>query len=139
MGTRSNTLIIETGSTKEYIVANMYRQFDGYPSGHGLTLAKFLATIDMVNGMSLDEKFKVANGVGCLAAQIVAHFKTGAGNIYLDAPTKKAGMCVNDYTYVIRANTYEPAGIDIQVFSYGNQVFRGNARAFLTFCEADQS
>ena len=33
----------------------MYRQFDGYPSGHGVELAQFLAGMVIVNGFQSDD------------------------------------------------------------------------------------
>ena len=65
----------------------MYRQFDGYPSGHGAELGEFLLPFKIVNGISGDAKLgKVANGMGCLAAQLVANFKTDVGGFYLHPP-----------------------------------------------------
>ncbi len=32
MGTRSSTIVIETGHSVEFVLVNIYRQFDGYPS-----------------------------------------------------------------------------------------------------------
>lgn len=52
MSTRSNTLVIETDGNEEQILVNMYRQMDGYPSGHGKELAEFLIKIRMVNGLA---------------------------------------------------------------------------------------
>lgn len=80
MGTRS---ITKVNDEQGYSLVTMYRQMDGYPAGHGQELADFLAGFTMVNGLSLNEERKVANGAGCLAAQIVAHFKEGPGGIYL--------------------------------------------------------
>ena len=37
MGTRSLTFVYDENNTP---VLNMYRQFDGYPSGHGAELAE---------------------------------------------------------------------------------------------------
>lgn len=126
MGTRSNTVVIETGGGKEFVLLNMYRQFDGYLSGHGKELYAFLFPLVMCNGLpSGDKEVKFANGAGCLAAQLVAHFKTGAGGIYIDKPTLKACIGVHDYTYVIRVNTYEPTEIDLQVLEYGHEIYRG--------------
>ena len=42
MGTRSLTFVYEG----EKPIVNMYRQFDGYPSGHGAELAEFLNSFD---------------------------------------------------------------------------------------------
>lgn len=76
MGTRSLTVITDHAG-KEIVV--MYRQFDGYPSGHGKELAEFLKDVVLVNGISMrkEEKQRIANGMDCLAAQIVARFKLG--------------------------------------------------------------
>ena len=87
MGTRSLTTIIRVGEYEgkkwsEKIVT-MYRQMDGYPEGMGVDLAEFLDGGELVNGISVRENKLVFNGGGCLAAQIVAHFKNGAGGYYL--------------------------------------------------------
>ena len=44
MGTRSLTFVYEDKTP----ILNMYRQFDGYPSGHGQELADFLLSGKMV-------------------------------------------------------------------------------------------
>ena len=82
MGTRSLTFVYDG----EKPIVNMYRQFDGYPSGHGLELAEFLTSFDeVVNGLPVGDNRRLANGMGCLAAQLVAKFKVGCGGIYLHA------------------------------------------------------
>lgn len=89
MGTRSLTTFIEqwkdekTEKVKQNKIVTLYRQFDGYPSGMGVDLAEFLASGKMVNGISVGESEIVFNGMGCLAAQAIAHFKEGAGGYYL--------------------------------------------------------
>ena len=65
----------------------MYRQYDGYPHGHGAELAEFLNGGKVVNGIGADEKHTVFNGAGCLAAQMIAHFKNGAGGFYIEPIT----------------------------------------------------
>ena len=76
MGTRSLTTFIETYTERETgkkiknEVVTMYRQYDGYPTGHGIELAEFLADGKVVNGFGMD-KTKQFNGIGCLAAQVV--------------------------------------------------------------------
>ncbi|MBT4407346.1 MAG: hypothetical protein HOC79_05670 [Euryarchaeota archaeon] len=72
MGTLSLTVFTEHDSKTEIVV--MYRQFDGYIEGHGDELAKFLQLFTMTNGISPTEK-KSANGMGCLSAQVISHFK----------------------------------------------------------------
>ena len=79
MGTRSTTTIYGDGKP----LLTFYRQMDGYPSGHGQELVDFLRGIEMVNGISMGgdpPKLQQANGAGCLAAQILTHFKTSVIN-----------------------------------------------------------
>ena len=79
MGTRSVTTIYEGDKP----LLAFYRQMDGYPSGHGQELVDFLEGIEMVNGIGVGgepPKLQQANGAGCLAAQILTHFKTGVIN-----------------------------------------------------------
>ncbi len=72
MGTRCLTYVYEVN---EPIVC-LYRQFDGYPSGHGAELGDFLKGIQLGNGIAgKPEMGTFANGMGCLAAQLIAHFK----------------------------------------------------------------
>lgn len=97
MGTRSITIF--KGGKKEIVV--MYRQMDGYmKNGHGEELAEFLAGGKMVNGIGGDEEAtKIFNGMGCLSAQVVAHFKDGVGSIYLEpAGTRNCG---EDFVYIV--------------------------------------
>ena len=85
MGTRSLTYVYDETATP---LVCMYRQFDGYVSGHGAELDEFLSSFaEITNGMRVGETRKIANGMGCLAAQMVAHFKVGAGGFYLHPTT----------------------------------------------------
>lgn len=122
MGTRSLTVLCD--NDEEEIVV-MYRQMDGYPSGHGLELAQFLSEFTIVNGISLSETRKIANGMDCLAAQVVAHFKHGAGGIYLC----KAGTrnCGEDYVYTVKGSPGEQLTIECVNFN-GETVFSGTAQ-----------
>ena len=139
MGTRSNTVVIETGNheSKEAILVNIYRQMDGYLSCHGKVLADFMREVILCNGIGVGkENAKYANGAGCFAAQLVAALKNDVGGIYIDTPTKAASIGVNDYTYVIRIDTYTPSkGIDVQVLEYGKQIFRGDSVKYAAFVE----
>ena len=95
MGTRCLTVMYDTGEDKKEI-AVLYRQMDGYPEGHGAELAEFLDGFKIVNGIS-NERDKLANGGGCLAAQIIAHFKDSVGQFYLyPAGTRD---CWEEYIY----------------------------------------
>jgi hypothetical protein len=99
MGTRSLTFVYD--DTRRVVC--MYRQFDGYPSGHGRELAAFLAGFDaVVNGLRVGETRKVANGMGCLAAQLVANFKVSSGGFYL-YPTDTSDVG-EEYEYHVYAD-----------------------------------
>lgn len=99
MGTRSLTVFHDEYDDAEIVV--MYGQFDGYPEGHGKELHKFLDDMHITNGIPPElEGKRIANGMGCLAAQTIAHFKTGVGNFYLyPAGTRNAH---EEYIYHVR-------------------------------------
>ncbi len=105
MGTRSLTKVFSTYNDEKknkqvkVQLVNMYRQYDGYPSNHGDELADFLNSGKVVNGIGADEKHRVFNGAGCLAAQMIAHFKNGAGGFYIEPITAKD--CGQEYEYEI--------------------------------------
>lgn len=108
MGTRSLTRIYDEHDGAEIIC--MYRQYDGYPSGHGAELAAFVAARTLTNGIGAPNTS--ANGMGCLAAQVVAFFKTEGGekapmpgNFYLYAPgTSDVG---EEYVYEVRHASFK--------------------------------
>ena len=81
MGTRSLTFVYDD---TERPIINLYRSMDGYPEGHGRELAEFLNGKSIVNGLIWGSDYsKLANGMECLSAQLVAHFKKTAGDFYL--------------------------------------------------------
>jgi hypothetical protein len=139
MGTRSLTFVYDD----ETPIINMYRQYDGYPTGHGAELAEFLAPFTMVNGISTVETRKVANGMGCLAAQLVANFKSEAGGFYL-YPTS-AVDCGQDYEYHVYHNGSE--GLRVSITNRGcnffgltqsdtdEKIFDGTVAEFTEFCK----
>lgn len=139
MGTRSLTTFIDTfegknkkgeATVKKVKVVTMYRQYDGYPEGHGLQLAEFLAGGKMVNGISCNENGLVFNGMGCLAAQAVAHFKDGPGGFYLH----RGGTinCWEQYRYEVIENG---AGKDVTLRCYDvydkKWIFEGTPKEFI--------
>ena len=137
MGTRSLTFVYDG----EEPIINMYRQYDGYPTGHGAEIAEFLAPFTLVNGLGINETRKVANGMGCLAAQLVSNFKDGAGQFYL-YPTS-AVDCGQDYEYHIfnkdnelrLAITNRGCNLFGLTMSDTNErIFEGNLEEFTAFC-----
>jgi hypothetical protein len=136
MGTRSLTTFIDrytdekTQKVKNIKIVTMYRQYDGYPKGHGMELAEFLAKGKMVNGISCTETETVFNGMGCLSAQVVAHFKNGAGGIYLH----RGGTinCWENYRYEIIA-TEGSKEITMRCYDTSNKkwIFQGTPNEFI--------
>lgn len=128
MGTRSLTVFKDGKS--EIVV--MYRQMDGYPSEHGKDLANFFKNIHMVCGLVWGDERKVANGIGCLAAQVVAHFKEGPGDFYLHkARTRNIG---EEYIYIITGKNGEQPVMEIFTDVYEKkprQIFKGTGQQFL--------
>jgi len=82
MGTKSLTTFLDEWDNEEIVV--MYRQYDGYPEVHGRDLFDYLSGKKIVNGIPRNEKVsQLANGMSCLAAQVISHFKKEVGNFYL--------------------------------------------------------
>lgn len=128
MGTRSLTRVQTENGQK---ILNIYRQFDGYPSGHGSELYEFLSEMRIVNGYQPSDRMgKVANGAGCLAAQMVAKFKEGIGGIYLYP--FDANDCGQYYEYIVLVN--EENSIRVQCISYAEVKFDGSVEQFGKFC-----
>ena len=128
MGTRSLTFVYSESKRGEKAepIMNMYRQFDGYPSGHGSELAEFLSGGKIVNGLRFGEEGKFFNGMGDLAAQLVANFKKESGGFYLYPVSAKD--CGQDYEYHIYSDR-------ITVKDYnGKAIFTGPWVYFTEFC-----
>ena len=120
MGTRSLTFVYD-GNVP---VINIYRQFDGYPSGHGHELAQFLNSKKLVNGYT-DKNSAEANGMGCLAAQLIVQLKHGVGGIYI-YPVASTD-CFQDYEYHVYENNVivkDPTAV----------IFEGTWKQFAQFC-----
>ncbi|SVD27228.1 uncharacterized protein METZ01_LOCUS380082 [marine metagenome] len=73
MGTRSVTHFKESSTADPFMT--LYRQYDGNPQNHGLDMVRFMQGKELVNGFGIDDTHNF-NGMGDLAAQMVAHFKT---------------------------------------------------------------
>ena len=131
MGTRSLTFVFESYKDGDVPILCLYRQYDGYPEGHGAELAQFLSGFTVVNGLGAKTDRKIANGVGCLAAQMVAHFKTEAGQFYIHAPIEGRDDG-QDYEYHVYQNK-------VRVKNYSGEVmFLGSWEDFAKFCSAEE-
>ena len=148
MGTRSLTFVYSESKRGERAepIMNMYRQFDGYPSGHGAELAEFLSGGKIVNGLRLGKEGNFFNGMGDLAAQLVANFKKESGGFYLYPVTAKD--CGQDYEYHILNIDGE---FKIEVYYCGcnifgisgdyesEVVFSGSLPEFVDFCNVAET
>jgi len=125
MGTRSLTVFNNEMDNSEIVV--LYRQYDGYPTGHGRDLLSFLNNMEIVNGISNTEKRKIANGMGCLSAQIVAHLKEAPGDFYLhSAGTRDIG---EEFIYTLYYT--EELRIKVQdTYDDGSDLFDGNMKSY---------
>jgi hypothetical protein len=136
MGTRSTYRIIEQYKNDDSSIENnelvlVYLQYDGYPTGHPLTTAEWLATGMVVNGLSMNEDKLVFNGAGCLAAQFIDKMKEGAGGTYIYS-LKSRGECWENYLYDIIVKEDR----SIEYVCYDNdknktELFRGTPSEFV--------
>ena len=136
MGTRSTYRIIEQHTDdKSQKVMNqeiclVYRQFDGYPSGHPLETAEWLASGKVVNGYGNTDTLQF-NGAGCLAAQLVAKYKDGVGGTYIQS-LKSRGNSWEDYLYDIIVK--EDNSIEYVCYENGKkkkEIYRGTPSGFV--------
>lgn len=105
MGTRHITRVFDDRGTE---ILCCYGQWDGYPEGYGHQLAALIALRTNTHGAGLAPNARATgtNGMECLAALIVAHFKRDmeAGNFYVYAPGSKD--CGEEFEYQVRANEF---------------------------------
>ena len=117
MGTRSLTFTYDRDGEK---IMCLYRQYDGYPEGHGTDLAEILNNTE-------------SNGMECLSASIVAKLKTGAYNIYL-YPTD-VDSCGQEYEYHIYENKIRV----IDCRHSREVIFLGAWENFVEFCSEEET
>lgn len=130
MGTRSLTFVYNEHNEA---ILNLYRQYDGYIAGHGAELAEFLAGKTLVNGFGM-KSTSLANGMGCLAASLVANFKETVGGFYIHSVTSTD--CGQDYEYHVYRDRVEVRGPG-SIFNPGpnDLVFKGTWAEFAEHCK----
>ena len=131
MGTRALTFVYDADSQP---FLNLYRQYDGYiEGGHGSELAEFLAGKKLVNGYG-KESNDIANGMGCLAASLVAHFKETVGGFYIVSVFET--QCGQDYEYHVYEDKVKVLGPG-SIFNPGVNatLFEGTWAEFAKFCK----
>jgi hypothetical protein len=135
MGTRSTTTIYD-GETP---LVTIYRQFDGYPSGHGAELASFLTGKTIVNGFGRGDTAQQFNGAGDLACRLITALKDGdpndIGGFYV-IPTDQAGGEDYHYDVFVGEPGTEP---HVKVSRFGNFVAEGPASEIVALAEAAEA
>lgn len=140
MGTRSTYRIIskyrdEKGKTVQEPLVLVYMQYDGYPKGHPLQTAQWLAKGQVVNGYSMpkenEEPPLVFNGAGCLAAQFIAMHKDGVGGTYIHTLASR-GKSWEDYLYdiIIDEDTKEIEFVCYENDGGRSPLFKGSPKDF---------
>ena len=106
-------------------IVDIYHHWDGYPEGLGVTLASYLNGYHIVNGMGR-ENDNLFNGIGCMAASIVAELKDGPGDVYIEPRESHSWI---DYHYYIWGDYYK--SIWISIFDSSECIFVGKPQALL--------
>ena len=132
MGTRATIKIarreegVSFSEKPDKYMVSIYNHYDGYPEGLGVTLANYLEGTKIVNGLGGNNE-DVFNGLGCLAASLIAELKDGPGNVYIEDPEHKHSWI--DYEYYVWGDTDKD--IWISIFSDGDCIFVGKPQQLL--------
>ncbi len=126
----------------------IYKQFDSYLSGLGLELYDFLKDMKIVNGISNRNTGKIANGSGCLYAQLISYLKNKHGGRFMAPPGCKAGSVYlvpieditedhwQEYTYNIRV--YNEGENDFFITVSVNNDEEMNLEDFGVLCKSEE-
>ena len=126
MGTRATIKIarreegVSFSEKPDKYIVSIYNHYDGYPEGLGVTLANYLEDTKIVNGLGGNNE-DVFNGLGCLAASLIAELKDGPGNLYIEDPDRKSGGI--EYEYYIWGDYHKD--IWISIFEHDTCIFVG--------------
>ena len=107
-------------------IVDIYHHYDGYPEGLGVKLASYLDDFKITNGLGRNNDY-VFNGLGCLAASLVAELKDGPGNVYIEDPERPHGWL--DYKYYVWGD--DNKDIWISIFDGSECIFVGKPRDLL--------
>ena len=141
MGTRSTYRVIDSYEYQEKIhnkkLVHVYFQYDGYPNGHPLDVAKWLSEGMLVNGIGIVDDRLIFNGAGCLAAQFISKYKDGPGGVYIQS-ADSFGESWEDYLYDIIVE----GGKKIKMIAYENgdkrkMIFEGTPQEFVAWAEKE--
>ena len=125
MGTRSTTRVLDEQGN---VLVNLYSQFDGYPSGHGAELVEFLSKGPVINGIGPEGSKFAFNGMGCLAARLVANFKKGIGGFYIVPSDQR-----EEFNYVVSLEN--DGKLHLRILDNDVVIFKGPITQFQSFLE----
>jgi len=109
-------------------IVDIYHHYDGYPEGLGVTLASYLDGKTITNGLGSRDDYDYFNGLGCLAASLVAELKDGPGNVYIEDKDRPHGWL--DYKYYVWGD--DNKSIWISIFDGDECIFVGKPRKLLS-------
>ena len=133
MGTRATIKIarreegVSFSEKPDKYIVSIYNHYDGYPEGLGMKLANYLEGTKIVNGLGKNNE-DVFNGLGCLAASLIAELKDGPGNLYIEDPERTHGGM--EYEYYIWGDYHKD--IWISIFEYDTCIFVGKPKQLQT-------
>ena len=146
MGTRSKTSFIEKKGDKLTHLVSVYQQYDGYIEGVGHEIAEYILSKQICNGIRLGrDTSKLANGFGCLIAQIIRDFKEDVGGLYIITQDD-----IQEYNYdIIFDSDLYYSNLDVEyetdkyfkvkVIDWNEQViFEGTLKELLDFKECEE-
>lgn len=107
-------------------IVDIYSHWDGYPEGLGVKLASYLDGYHIVNGLGR-EGDTLFNGLGCMAASIIAELKDGPGNVYIEDKNRPHTWI--DYEYYVWGDDHK--SIWISIFSDDECIFVGKPKMLL--------
>ena len=108
------------------IHTQIYKHYDGHPERLGVTLASYLKGYDIRNGIPSEYQGPIANGMGCLSAQLVSYLKEEPGNVYLQPPADPEW---EDYVYYVWVK--EDTKIMISIFDPIECIYVGDCKSLI--------
>ena len=128
MGTRATIHIakreegVSFSEIPEKVIVSIYNHWDGYPEGLGVQLAEYFDDKIVTNGLGSRDDYDAFNGMGCLAASLIAELKDCPGNVYIEDPERPHSWI--DYDYYVWGE--EGKDLWISIFdTFGNCIFVG--------------
>lgn len=135
MATSSTVKFFDRWNSGEELICSVYIHSDGYIEGVGLELARFLNDIEITNGgYFVSQKGKnYANGISCLAAQYIAHIKTGIGTVYMTSAKDS-----QEYNYKVTVDSDNNVKV-VADLANDEVLFEGDKKDFLDFCRSEKT